>query len=138
MFQEIQRPKWTDRLSFPDDVTRLNAANVSELLGKYSQLWAYTNQELCKINVAILRLQTAESRRRNEIFRRNPAVNSQDRWRRDAVLESDPLIEKFLHEIEVNKMRRTYTDTYLANFDRYINALSRELSRKMNEASPRH
>lgn len=132
-FPEIPRPKYADTLRFPTDITRLTAQNVSELLGKYTELAAYTSQELSRINIEVLRLQTEISSRRNFLFHRNPSMNAQERWRRDAVLDSDFGMEKFDREISNQKMRKEYTEMFLGNFEKYITALSRELSRKTHD-----
>ena len=129
-FYEIPRPAFADTLVFPDDVTKLEASNVSELHGKYTQMYAYANQELAKANVALLRLNARVSVRRNAVFRSRPTLNAQERWRRDAVLDADKDMEIIEAQITAVKMERTWAEMFVGNFEKYIAALSRELSRK--------
>jgi hypothetical protein len=138
LFPEIKRPKWSDSLVFPDDVTRLEASNISELHGKYTALFAYANQELTKINVEILRLQTEDSVLRNRLLRKSPALNSQERWRRDSVLDSHSDIERLEIRVAQLKMAREHATMYCQNFEKYIAALSRELSRKQVQENARY
>lgn len=133
LFPETRRPAFADTLRFPSDVTALAAVNVSDLHGKYTELYAFANQELCRINVEILALQTKQSQRKNAMFRHRPGMNGQERWRRDAIIDCDPEMERLESALAKKKQEREYTSMYLQNFDRYLTALSRELSRKMHE-----
>ena len=129
-FYEVPRPAFADSLKFPEDVTKLDAMNVSELHGKYTMMYAYANQELAKANVALLRLHSRVALRRNTVFRSRPTLNSQERWRRDAILDSDSDMEIIEAQITSVKMEKTWAEMFVANFERYLTALSRELSRK--------
>lgn len=132
---EIKRPKFADTLRFPDDITQLTTQNVSELLGKYTSLYSYANQELSRINAEIIRLQSRSSLRTNQVFRTNPSMNAQERWRRDAVLSTDSKMEEIERDLGRYKMQKEFTQMYVENFDKYIAALSRELSRKTHDQS---
>lgn len=134
-FLEVQRPAYADTIRWPDNITLLSASNISELHGKYTQLYCFANQGLAKINMDILRLQTEDSLRRNKIFRTSPHINSQERWRRDTVIDSDPEIERITKEIADKKQEREFVQMYVNNYDRYLTALSRELSRKSHDVS---
>ena len=132
-FKRIHRPKFSDRLKFPDDITELSPANVSDLLGKYTQMYAFANQELALVNVKLLALQTDESRRVTALFCSNPTLNQQERWRRDAVVDTDKKIQEISREVSLCKQKKEMLQMFLANYDRYLTALSRELSRKSHE-----
>ena len=127
------RPKFTDSLRFPDDLTSLDAANISELLGKYTKLYVYANQNACAINVALLRLDTRESLLRNSLFRNRPSLNNLDRWRRDAVISEDSQMERIVIERNSLLEKKELIQNFLTTYDRYVVALSRELSRKTSE-----
>lgn len=129
----FDRPKYTDKLRWPDDITQLTAQNISELHGKYTQLYAYANRELARINMAILKLQTDDSLRRNQFFRMNPSLNSQEKWKRDAKMETDPVIESIAKDISLRRIERTQAEMFVQNYERYLTALSRELTRKGSE-----
>ncbi len=131
----VARPKFTDSLKFPEDITELGSANCSELLGKYTLLWSYVNQDVSNLKVRQLKLQQREQLRLNQIFRENPAVNRLEKWRKDSVIAEDTYIEAIRSAMLTTNMQLETMNMYLANFDRYINALSRELTRKTHETS---
>ncbi len=137
LFPEIQRPPFADTLSFPADLTKLESSNISELHGKYTALYAYANQELSKANVTILRLNTKISIETNRLLRERPSLNHQERWRRDAVLDGNPVIEAITAQIGQVKVLKTYAEMHVVNFEKYLAALSRELSRKSFESGLR-
>ncbi len=132
-FPVIERPSFTKTLKFPEDITELGAKNISDLHGKYTLLWTFASQDLARVNVQILAVETSISFRRNAIFRNRPMINQQDRWKRDAILESDPDIENLELQLAQAKAEKEQIQMWLNNFDRYLTALSRELSRKMND-----
>ena len=129
-YQEFPRPSFTDKLRFPDNITDLDSGGVSELLGKYTQLYAFANAEVCKANMALLRLDTRESLRRATLLRQQPSLNAQERWRRDTVLDCDADISALNAERLQHRLAKELAETARGNFEKYIAALSRELSRK--------
>jgi hypothetical protein len=132
-FVEFGRPAYTEKLRFPDNITELPAQNVSELLGKYTQLYVFANAETCKCSVRILRLQTALSLKKAALLRDDPHLNTLEKWRRDTVLDCDEEIMNMEAAIGSLKSEQQVAETARDNFDRYISALSRELTRKTNE-----
>jgi hypothetical protein len=126
------RPKFADDLRFPDNLIQFPAEVISELHGKYTKLYVYANEERTKLIVKLLQLETKETQIRALVFRERPQINQQEKWRRDAVLEEDPRMRSLLHEISFTKIQKEWADTFVANFDRYLIALSRELSRRSN------
>jgi hypothetical protein len=135
-FPLLPRPRFADTLRFPADITELTAANVSELLGKYTQLYAYANQELALLGVRLLRVQFQRDIRRNEIFRKRPGLNGIERWRRDAVLDEDSQMEQLGAAENLIERQKVMLQMAQTNFDRYLVALSRELTRKTTEGFP--
>lgn len=133
LFPAINRPSFADSLSFPDDVTSLTARNVSELHGKFTAMFAYACQNMANINVEILHLEAQLDETKAGIYHRSPHVNAQERWRRDAVLDSDPDIRAINLKLMRKRQEKEMTQMYLTAFERYIAALSRELSRKSVE-----
>jgi hypothetical protein len=132
-FPAIGRPSFTDKIRFPDEITELSDYNVSDLLGKYTLLWSYVNQDFARLKVRKLWLEQQEARRANEYLRTNPRLNHVEKWKRDALLKEDTIMEELQQQLTNVNAELEYTAMYLANYDRYITALSRELSRKMNE-----
>lgn len=131
---EVFRPKFASTLVFPSDITELTAQNISDLIGKYTLLYSYANQELSKLNVLILQSERREEIRVNDLFRTRPSLNQIEKWRRDSVLAEDTEIEEIRTNINRLQIQKEFTQMYLSNFDRYVNALSRELTRKTHES----
>lgn len=127
---QINRPKWADNLRFPDDLTEVTAANVSELLGKYTSLWAFVNEDACRTTQHLLRLDSAEQTRMNQMIGRRPALTTLEKFRRDQLFAVDPVIATYRREKKILHIHKAASDMFLANYDKYINALSRELTRK--------
>lgn len=131
--KDFDRPDFADTLRFPSDLTQLAPANVSELHGKYTQLFVFANREATRLSVEIMRAETQEALAVSATFRRFPAINAQERWKRDAVLDSDPEIENIRRQISVYRQEQEIAKCFAANYQAYIGALSRELSRRMQE-----
>lgn len=133
-YREIQRPKFADSLVFPNDVTELTPENVSELHAKYTVLFTYANQELTKANVALLKLDTEEALRKTQLFIESKGrLNHLDRWRRDSVLEVDNDIQRIAQQRGYYRIQKEFAQMMVTNYDKYINALSRELSRRAQD-----
>jgi hypothetical protein len=136
-FRRIDRPNYADTLVFPaQTLTSLDSEQVSDLHAKYTLLYAYANQSLAEINVEILRLQNKRGERENEIYRRNTAINSLEKWRRDAKMKEDTAIERLNFALTQEHFKRIQLEAILGNYERFIAALSRELSRKNFERNP--
>lgn len=127
---EIDRPKWADGLRFPDDVTELTAANVSELLGKYTQLWTYVQQDLSRLEQETLKLDSAERERKHEIITGNPRINTIEKHKREAFYDGDSKMRGINRARSVIDLRKASSHSFLSIYDKYIQALSRELTRK--------
>lgn len=127
---KIHRPKWTDKIRFPDDITELHSSNIADLLGKYTQLWALVNQDSCRITQELLRYDAAEQSRINEMIDRRPAINTLEKYKKDGVFGADPKIASYRRSRKSLHIQKAATEFYLTTYDKYINALSRELTRK--------
>lgn len=134
---QFGRPAFADTLRFPADITSLDARNISELLGKYTAMYSFVNEQQGKISGKLLNLQTVESLLRNKMLRDAPSLNNLERWRRDTVLDADPAIETLFEQQQILKGQRDHAGVFLGNYERCITALSRELSRKMQDSGMR-
>lgn len=132
---KVERPSFADTIKFPESLIELSSANISELLGRYTLLFSLVNQDLASVNIDLLRTYAKETAKINEMFRRNPSMNSQERWKRDAIIEEDPDIEAIRSERSLLLQTKELCEMYLKNYESYTNALSRELTRKMAEES---
>lgn len=127
---KIRRPKWADTIRFPDDLTELHSSNIMELLGKYTQLWALVNQDLCRITQELLRYDAAEQSRVNEILEHRPGVNRLEKYKKDGVFGADPKIAAYRQTRKALHIQKAAVEMFLSTYDKFINALSRELTRK--------
>jgi hypothetical protein len=132
-FPAFLRPKFADTLRFPHDITDLTAQNVSELIGNYTELYAFANAEVARLTVEILKMETQISLRKASMLREQPSLNAQERWRRDTVLDCDFVVIGANSRIDDFKADKEFALMAKDNFDRYLTALSRELTRKTHE-----
>ena len=127
----FKRPAFADSLKFPDDLTELTSQNVSELLGKYTDLQAYVNSQRTSYIVECLRLQTLMERLETEAFIEQPQIAHLQRWRRDQKINSDSRMRDLKAKYYWYSQLREVAQLYFDNYQAYIQALSRELSRKL-------
>lgn len=66
-------------------------------------------------------------------MRENRGMNTLERWKRDAIIDRDADVEMIRREKAKIQEEKIYAEMYLANFEKYLNALSRELTRKTAE-----
>ena len=133
-FPKIVRPQFADSLQFPaENMTKLPSSQIADYLAKYTELHAYANQELSAIKVRLLMNGTEDSVTRNKLLRERPNLNGIEKWRKEAVMDSDEEIEKLYTESQSLKVAQTQLEMLTVNYDRYIQTLSRELTRKLSE-----
>ena len=136
-FRQIQKPKFMETLIFPAEaITSMDSEQVSDLHAKYTLLYAYANQEMATVTVSVLRQHQKRNIRENQIFRRRPAINRLDKWRRENIIEEDHQIEQIRSTLSELQIRKEVLQMLLVNYEKFIAALSRELSRKMFEKKP--
>lgn len=126
----VRRPDFADHLRFPEDITQLNGENVAELLGKYTLLYSYAAQDMAFLNQESLRIESHERIRRSEIVQQNPRINTIEKYKREAFFEADSKLRSLQEHRTVVNIRKETTGMFMNNFDKYIQALSRELTRK--------
>lgn len=127
---QIVRPAYSATIRFPADVTQLDAQNVSELLGKYSELSAYAVAKKAEYDVEDLRLCHMEDVETARLMTERPGLNNQERWKRDSVVSSYPSIQRIrVLKLSAQQGRRT-AEAYCLGYEKLAAALSRELSRK--------
>lgn len=114
----------------PDDITQLEAANLTELIGKFTQLQAYVNAELAECEAEIIRLRAKMREEKVTFFVTKPGLNNQEKWKRDAVLEAEEGVRKVQRGIEQHEADAKIIRCYVENYERYISALSRDLTRR--------
>lgn len=128
-----QRPAYADKLKFPADITELTSANISELMGKYTEMYSYAAAEAAKAEVQLLLAETEERKTETRILNSRPNIVHLEKWRKDLVVDSDKTMLKLHEQVKKAQVRLRYAKMYLEIFDRYLNALSRELTRKTND-----
>jgi hypothetical protein len=135
----FSRPKFADSLKFPNDITQLSAQNVSELLGRYTQMLAFVSEQHTIATIRILEAETRLSHTASKIVIEDPKLVHLERWRRDQVVDTDSRMMLLKADLLKAKKVREVGWLYCQNYERYISALSRELSRKLatNDGVPR-
>lgn len=132
LFKPVERPAFADTIKFPDDITKLPLSGVSMLNGQYTGMYAYAVAELSKANVQVLRI-------RSEIFvrRNNIARTGITNGRKKYAIDLDTRIDKRLEELTLmeNKAEELVKqlESYVIIFDKYMGALSREMTRRTAE-----
>ena len=126
----VVRPSFADTLRFPDDITQLSAQNVSELLGKYTALQAFAIFEQAGLTIKELDKDREEALLRATIIGERPNIQHLDRWRRDDILTIDPRWLALQDRSRRISQRKVAVSAYVAIYEKYSMALSRELSRK--------
>lgn len=126
----FERPKYADRLRWPDDITQLTAQNVSELLGKYTACLCYAEAQLAKYRQAILVAEDQFNRTKIRIYEEEPAIIRLEKNKRELKLDSDTGILTMKSRLKTLRRFEIAAQMYVTNYERKITALSRELSRK--------
>jgi hypothetical protein len=126
----ILRPEFADALRFPNDITRLAAQNVSELLGKYTALQAFALHEQALVNIKELDLDQQEALLKATIIGERPNVQHLERWRRDDTVSTDPRWLAIQSKLKLVRQQKLAIGAFVTIYERYGMALSRELSRK--------
>jgi hypothetical protein len=133
-FPEIERPAFIDTLKFPADrLVQMTAEQVSEYHGKFTLLIAYAKQEATKVNIELIKLDAEEARLRGKMLTETPSMNTIDKWKRDALIEHDTRMMAHRQKVSFKQMERAYADTIIFNSEKFLYALSRELTRKMGD-----
>lgn len=129
----FERPKWADNLRFPDDITQLNAQNVSELIGKYTALLCYVQEQYSRLCVKLVSVESQAQQLESRIYLDTPQIAHLERWRRDQKINADSrMLGLKIRETEVRKHKEV-TWSFVQNYERCISALSRELTRKTSD-----
>lgn len=128
---EVKQPEYLSDISFPEDITQINAAEVSKLHARYSALQSYALSEKAKVDVEIL---AKESERHNTITRKRYSLStlpSTKQWEQKSIVDHSALgIEE---ELVPLKRKQIVIQSRIEIFERYIVALSREMTRRMSE-----
>jgi len=129
-FGKLTRPAFADKLVFPDDITAIDSSNVSELLGKYTQLAVFALNALSQISMAITLTESHFLRARNQLLKDKPTLLGTEKWRFDKVVENDDAFLALEQKMTEFKMKKEYLTGLTGTFEKFIYALSRELSRR--------
>jgi hypothetical protein len=124
------RPKFADKVEWPDDITRLESRNVSELLGKYTALLCYAGSQLAKSQVDLMKVEYQMSALETKIYIEEPTIARLEKNKRELKLSSDDGMIILESRRSILKRFIRLQEVYVQNYERKITALSRELSRK--------
>lgn len=133
---EFTRPAFLDTLRLPANITQLGDAELSDMLGKYTAAYAFASTQRAAEDIAMLDIENKIARRRATIMGQNlQMITTMERYRRDAILEIDDQLMDLQHLLKLHKQRREWAFTMVGSFDRILNTLSRELTRKLSMRS---
>ena len=130
-----ERPKYADALKFPQDITELTPANISELMGKYTEMYSYAAAEAAKAEVQLLILATGGKKVETDILQSRPELLHKEKWRKDLIINTDPQKVELLKKEQHWQIRLRYAKMFLEIYEKYLNALSRELTRKSTDTT---
>jgi len=99
-------------------------------MGQFTEMYAYASCVLAKATCEEISSLTEEAEAKGRIFRESPGVNSQARWRRDAVLMTDSRLGEVNLRRNRIKIRMETAKAFVTIYDRYVQVLSRELTRR--------
>lgn len=132
LFKPIPRPAFTDALFFPDDVTKCSLSDVSRLHGQYTALYAYVVSECAKLGQEALRIESELFVRKNNVTRTG-LTYGKNKYKIDVEVRADMSMEKLHLKLHKVREHEEVTKRYLEIYDRYIAALSREMTRRTAE-----
>lgn len=130
-YPRLSCPAFASTLKFPDDITNLDAANVSLLMGRFTQMLAWASQARTDADIRLLQSKAVLESAKTRFLAANPAVrNSSHRWRIDFVMDTDPDIAAAQAAVRRAETSKLTASNLFDTFERYVWVLSRELSRK--------
>jgi hypothetical protein len=129
-YGSFKRPAFADSIVFPKDVTRLDSANVSDLHAKYAELFVFVNQAVAKYAFLANSAEADIAKAKQKIYADRPALVQIEKWRFDHIVNTDPAVAKLASLAMRYRAKRDYLSAIAANYEKYIAALSRELSRR--------
>lgn len=131
-FPEEPRPSFADTLTFPPDITALTPREVSALHGRYTAMFAYATAEQAKLRIEKLRYESEAQIHKNNI-QRNGVTYGRRKGDVDTQVRLDMKMQQLYAAMISLDQRILFIDSRISIFDRYMNTLSRELTRRTSE-----
>lgn len=128
---EFVRPAFTDSLRFPDDITKLAATNVSELMGKYAALQAFVEQEATTWIIQEMRLEQKLDDARSDVLQDNHKLHFLEKWKMAQRVDSDPTVRRIRQRLTLVRSLKERAQSLVRSYERLGQVLSRELSRRL-------
>lgn len=125
-----ERPRYADSIRFPDRLSELSPANVSDLIGQYTVLLAYAQEDLAELSREMVRLDYEEKSVTARMLVQRPQLNTIPKHQREGVIETDASILIIRRQQKEAAMKKEHTAMFVARFQSFISALSRDLSRR--------
>jgi len=125
------RPKFADTINFPVDLTQLRSDNLSELMGKYAALLAFVEQEATTWRIHELKVGQQMEDAKGEFLAENPKLLFLERWKLDARMGAAVKTQNLARRITTIRTLKERAESLVRTYDRLINVLSRELSRRL-------
>jgi len=127
---KVERPDFADTLEFPHDITQLDPAGLTRLMGRYEVLRAYVLFDYADSKQMEL---DAQTKLKEQISKCSMEVNTgakTPKYLVDREIESSEeiiLLRNILVKAQSLKIRQ---EAYLEVYERFVSALSRELTRQ--------
>ena len=128
---EFVRPAFTDSLRFPDDITKLAAANVAELMGKYAALQAFVEQEATSWLIREMSLEQELDDARSAVLQDNHKLHFMEKWKMAQRVDADPSVRKIRQRLTLVRSLKERAQSLVRSYERLGQVLSRELSRRL-------
>lgn len=126
----FERPKFADSIRMPENILDLEPANITDLIAKFTEMLAYVTFERARCEAEITSLLGHLKKTKVGIFITRPGINNQEKWKRDSVVDSDENVLSTEEQISRLKSEVEIIRCYCDNYERYVAALSRDLTRR--------
>lgn len=130
-FPEFQRPKFADSVVFPADVTQLNSVEVSNLMGKYTQMQVWASAYAATLGMRIAETENLLDRIRVSVYAESPStLSALNKNEREEKLLTYPEVRNTKLKLRSMYAQKAEAESHAECYERFVMVLSRELSRK--------
>lgn len=130
-FKAFSRPDFADSILFPADITELDSAEVSRLMGSYTEMQVWAATHAATLGMRIAETENMLEAIKSNIYGNSPSIlTSLNKNEREEKLSTYPRVQKMKHQLRLLHAERSRAETYASSYERFVNVLSRELSRK--------
>lgn len=117
-------------ISMPPDITRLNGAELSELMARYAALVSYAGWQLAQVEILYLARSSEYKIKRAQgyiVYRQNKEMTERER---EYSLDHQSDLVKLSHAVTEVEQHVTLLKALMSGYQQCYQALSRELTRR--------